>query len=82
MVLKGLTEALNRSPIMPGDASLSGGYRKKIESDRDSSKDTEIFYSVPVDFISFRILLFDDNKIKMARKPGKEQKENPVGSTG
>ena len=28
------------------------------------------------------LLLFDDNKIKMARKPGKKQKENPVGFTG
>ena len=28
------------------------------------------------------LLLFDDNKIKMARKPGKKQKENPVGCTG
>ena len=26
--------------------------------------------------------LFDDNKIKMARKPGKKQKENSVGCTG
>ena len=25
------------------------------------------------------LLFFDDNKIKMARKPGKKQKENPVG---
>ena len=24
----------------------------------------------------------DDNKVKMARKPGKKQKENPVGYTG
>ena len=24
-------------------------------------------------------LLFDDSGIKMARKPGKKQKENPVG---
>ena len=24
----------------------------------------------------------DDNMIKMARKPGKKQKENPVGCTG
>ena len=24
-------------------------------------------------------LLFDDNRIKMARKPGKKKKENPVG---
>ena len=24
----------------------------------------------------------DDNKIKMARKPGKKQKQNPVGCTG
>ena len=24
------------------------------------------------------LLLFDDNKIKTARKPGKKQKENPV----
>ena len=28
------------------------------------------------------VLLFDDNKIKMTRKPGKKQKENPVGYTG
>ena len=27
-------------------------------------------------------MLFDDNKIKMARNPGKKQKENPVGCTG
>ena len=27
------------------------------------------------------MLLFDDNKIKMARKPGKKKKENPVGCT-
>ena len=24
----------------------------------------------------------DDNKVKMTRKPGKKQKENPVGYTG
>ena len=28
------------------------------------------------------LLLFDDNKIKMASKPWKKQKENPVGCTG
>ena len=28
------------------------------------------------------IMLFDGNKIKMARKPGKKPKENPVGCTG
>ena len=28
------------------------------------------------------LLLFDDNKITMARKPGKKMKENPVGYTG
>ena len=28
------------------------------------------------------MLLFDDNKVKMARKPVKKQKENPVGCTG
>ena len=28
------------------------------------------------------VLLFDDNKIKMARKPGKKRKENSVGYTG
>ena len=28
------------------------------------------------------LLLFDDNKIKMARKPRKKQKENSVGCTG
>ena len=27
-------------------------------------------------------LLFDDNEVKMARKPGKKQKENPVACTG
>ena len=27
------------------------------------------------------LLWFDDNKMKMARKPGKKQKENPVGCT-
>ena len=26
--------------------------------------------------------MFDDNKVKMARKPGKKQKENPVRRTG
>ena len=26
--------------------------------------------------------LFDDNMIKMTRKPGKKQKESPVGCTG
>ena len=26
--------------------------------------------------------LFDDNKIKMARKPGKKLKQNPVGALG
>ena len=30
---------------------------------------------------NMRLLLFDDNKIKMARKPGKIWKENPVGCT-
>ena len=28
------------------------------------------------------LLLFDDDKIKIARKPGKKQRENPVGCTG
>ena len=28
------------------------------------------------------LLLFDDNKVKKARKPGKKQKENPIGRTG
>ena len=28
------------------------------------------------------LFLFDDNKIKMARKPGKKLKENPVGCIG
>ena len=28
------------------------------------------------------MLLFDDNNIKMARKPGKKQKENSVELTG
>ena len=28
------------------------------------------------------MLLFDVKKIKMSRKPGKKQKENPVGYTG
>ena len=28
------------------------------------------------------LLLFDDNKIKLARKPGKKQKKNLVGCTG
>ena len=31
---------------------------------------------------SCQLLLFDNNKIKMARKPRKEQKENPVGCNG
>ena len=30
----------------------------------------------------FPMRLLDENKIKMARKPGKKKKENPVGSTG
>ena len=29
----------------------------------------------------YRLFLFDDNKIKMARKPGKQLKENPAGCT-
>ena len=28
------------------------------------------------------LLLFGDNKVKMARKPLKKQKKNPVGCTG
>ena len=28
------------------------------------------------------LLLFDANKVKMARKLGKKQKKNPVGFTG
>ena len=32
--------------------------------------------------VSLFLLLFDDNKGKMARKPGKKQKENPVGCIG
>ena len=31
---------------------------------------------------SYCLLLFDDNKIKMSRKPVKKQKENPVGYIG
>ena len=27
-------------------------------------------------------MFFDDNKIKMARKPGKKQKEYPIGCNG
>ena len=30
---------------------------------------------------NYLLLLFDDNKIKLARKPGMIQKENPVGYT-
>ena len=30
----------------------------------------------------YRLLLFDDNKVRMSRKPGKKQKENLVGCTG
>ena len=30
----------------------------------------------------YRLLLFDDNKVKIARKPRKKQKQNPVGRTG
>ena len=29
-----------------------------------------------------KLLLFGDNKINVARKPGKKQMENPVGCTG
>ena len=32
--------------------------------------------------VSYAMLLFDDNKVKMVRKPGKKQKENPVGCAG
>ena len=32
--------------------------------------------------INMIMLLFDDNKVKMARKPGKKQQENPVECTG
>ena len=32
--------------------------------------------------INYYFSLLDDNKIKMARKPGKKPKENPVGCTG
>ena len=32
--------------------------------------------------LSQKVLFFDDNKVKIARKPGKKQKENPVGYTG
>ena len=28
------------------------------------------------------LLLYDDNRIKITRKPRKKQKENPVGCTG
>ena len=28
------------------------------------------------------LLLFDDNEVKGAKKPGKEQKENPLGYAG
>ena len=28
------------------------------------------------------MLLFDDKKIQITRKPGKKQKENPVGAPG
>ena len=28
------------------------------------------------------LLFFDDNKVRMARKHGMKQKENPVGCTG
>ena len=30
----------------------------------------------------FTLLLFDDIKVKMERKPGKKQKKNPVECTG
>ena len=33
-------------------------------------------------FAKLNLLLFDDNKIKTARKPEKKQKEYPVGCTG
>ena len=42
-----------------------------------------MFEAKSVDFHHFIccLLLSDDNKVKMARKPGKKQKENPVGCT-
>ena len=33
-------------------------------------------------YARFIMLLFDEYKIKMARKPGQKQKENPIGCTG
>ena len=35
-----------------------------------------------VQYHQILLLLFDDNKVRLARKPGKNQKENPVGCTG
>ena len=60
--------ALNWAP-MPRDASLS-----------DSCSTVCSF--LPPNKINQLVLLFDDNRIKMARKSGKKQKENPVGFTG
>ena len=50
--------------------------------------DQELYFLAPLFFSLLlfsndpnSILLFDDNKIKMARKSGKKGKENPVGCT-
>ena len=32
--------------------------------------------------MNWLLYLFDDNKIKMLRKPGNKHKENPAGCTG
>ena len=46
-----------------------------------ASADRKLVTRGPVDHMLL-LLLFDDNKIKLARKPGKKQKENLVGYSG
>ena len=76
------------------ETALSNEYKKLIIIFRYDSNPSSLWYiqwilytyyiEKPLhNFLGLQtMLLFDDNRVKMARKPGKKQKENPVGCTG
>ena len=68
LVLRSFAHDLNWELIMPREVSLS-----------DSRYEIFQFGTILPIPQQRLLLLFDDNEVKMARKPGKKQKENPVG---
>ena len=61
----------------------------KTESDENDQYDDILlvrfemtFFRTILFLLAILLYFFDDNKMKMARKPGKKHKENPIGCTG